>query len=162
MAIEKSSNTKIIETPFIRVENNCLEFKNTFIQLSNISLFSTEPIRPSYRLLSVAIIMILMGISFFSFTKTSSVILIGVGAVCGFIWYSNWKKAVNSCCMTIITNSGMIYPIVFMDKKFLKEVVTVMIDIMKNPGNARTITVNVNECTFSDDASVVENMIDIN
>lgn len=162
MAIEKSSNTKIIETPFIRVENNCLEFKNTFIQLSNISLFSTEPIRPSYRLLAVAIIMVLIGISFISSINTPSVILIGAGVVCGFIWYSNWKKAVNSCCMTIITNSGMIYPIVFTNKKFLKKVVTVMIDIIKNPGNGQTITVNVNECTFSNDASVIENMIDIN
>lgn len=162
MAIEKSSDTKIIETPFIRVENNCLEFKNTFIQLSNISLFSTEPIRPSYRLLAVAVIMVLMGMSFISFIYTPSVILIGAGGVCGFIWFSNWKKAVNSCCMTIITNSGMIYPIVFTNKKFLKKVVTVMIDIIKNPGNARTFTVNVNECTFSNDASVIENMIDIN
>ena len=37
---------KSIDTPFLRIRENCLELQNTTIQLSNISLFSTADITP--------------------------------------------------------------------------------------------------------------------
>ena len=37
----KKQESQMIQTPYLKVEKNCLEIENTCIQLSNISLFST-------------------------------------------------------------------------------------------------------------------------
>ena len=54
---------QIIETPYLKVEKNCLEIENTCIQLSNISLFSTAnlPI-PDVKRLIFAFVLGLFGI----------------------------------------------------------------------------------------------------
>lgn len=60
--------------------------------------------------------------------------------------------------LTIVKNSGNVFPIVFDDQAFLTRVVTIMTDIIRDPAHARDITINVKECTFSDDASIAGNM----
>ncbi len=87
-----------------------------------------------------------------------ALIAIIVGGVWIYYWYSSVQKAKEMKRLTIITNSGNVFPILFEDQAFLTKVVTIMTDIIRDPAHARNITINVKECTFSDDASVVGNI----
>ena len=148
---------KSIDTPFLRIRENCLELQNTTIQLSNISLFSTADITPEkFPMLSAALI--LVGIILLKPLVVPALIAIIVGGVWIYYWYSSVQKAKEMKRLTIITNSGNVFPILFEDQAFLTKVVTIMTDIIRDPAHARNITINVKECTFSDDASVVDNI----
>lgn len=148
---------KSIDTPFLRIRENCLELQNTTIQLSNISLFSTADITPEkFPMLSIALI--LVGIILLKPLVVPALIAIIVGGVWIYYWYSSVQKAKEMKRLTIITNSGNVFPIVFEDQAFLAKVVTIMTDIIRDPAHARNITINVKECTFSNDASVVGNI----
>ena len=148
---------KSIDTPFLRIRENCLELQNTTIQLSNISLFSTADITPEkFPMLSAALI--LVGIILLKPLVVPALIAIIVGGVWIYYWYSSVQKAKEMKRLTIITNSGNVFPILLEDQAFRTKVVTIMTDIIRDPAHARNITINVKECTFSDDASVVGNI----
>lgn len=151
------NGNKNIETPFLKVRGNCLEIENTIIQLSNISLLSTTDVAPDkFPILSV--VLILIGCVFAERIEVVAAVAIIIGGAWLFYWYLAAQKAKELKRLTIITNSGNVFPIVFDDEKFLSKVVTVMTDIIRDPAHARDITINVKECTFSDDASVIGNM----
>ena len=148
---------KNIDTPFLRIRENCLEIQNTTIQLSNISLFSTADITPE-RFPILSVLLILGGLVFFKHFTAPALIAIVVGGIWIYFWYSSVLEAKKMKRLTIVTNSGNIFPILFADQEFLAKVVTIMTDIIRDPAHAQNITINVKECTFSDDASVVGNM----
>lgn len=148
---------KSIDTPFLRIRENCLELKNTTIQLSNISLFSTADITPE-KFPMLSIVLILVGFIFLKPLIVPALITIIVGGVWIYYWYSSVQKAKEMKRLTIITNSGNVFPIVFEDQAFLSKVVTIMTDIIRDPEHARNITINVKDCTFSENASVVDNI----
>lgn len=148
---------KSIDTPFLRIRGNCLEMKNTTIQLSNISLFSTADITPEkFPIFSIALIFV--GIIFLEDLPIPGFIAIILGGIWIYFWYSSVQKTKEMKRLTIITNSGNVFPIVFENQAFLSEVVTIMTDIIRDPAHARNITINVKECTFSDESSVINNM----
>lgn len=141
----------------MRISENCLEIQNTTIQLSNISLFSTTDITPEkFPIFSIAFI--LLGLILLKFNIIPALIAITLGAIWIHSWYSSVQKAKEMKRLTTITNSGNVFPIVFEDQAFLKEVVVILTDIIRDPAHARNITINIKECTFSDEASVVGNM----
>lgn len=148
---------KSIDTPFLRIRENCLEIQNTTIQLSNISLFSTTDIMPEkFPMLSIALI--LVGIILLKAFIIPAFIAIVAGGIWIYFWYSSVEKTKELKRLTIITNSGNVFPILFEDQAFLAKVVVIMTDIIRDPARARNITINIKECTFSDEASVVGNM----
>lgn len=148
---------KNIDTPFLRIRDNCLEMYNTTIQLSNISLFSTADITPEkFPMLSVALIV--AGIIFLKLFTILAIILIILGGIWIYCWFSSVQKAKKMKRLTIVTNSGNVFPIVFEDQVFLSKVVTIMTEIIRDPAHARNVTINVKDCTFSDESSVVDNL----
>lgn len=148
---------KNIDTPFLRIRGNCLEIQNTTIQLSNISLFSTTDIKPEkFPMFSIALI--LVGIILLKLITIPALIVIVLGGGWIYFWYSSVQKTKELKRLTIITNSGNVFPILFEDQAFLAKVIVIMTDIIRDPAHARNITINVKECTFSDEASVVGNM----
>ncbi|WP_297983327.1 DUF6232 family protein [uncultured Oscillibacter sp.] len=151
------NTSKNIDTPFLRIRGNCLEIKNTTIQLSNISLFSTADIAPA-KFPIFSIVLILVGLLLLGKSVVPALIAIAFGGGWIFYWYSSVQKTKEMKRLTIVTNSGNVFPIVFDDQAFLSRVVTIMTDIIRDPERARNITINVKECTFSDDATVVGNM----
>ncbi len=151
---------KSIDTPFIRIRDNCLEIQNTTIQLSNISLFSTADITPE-KLPIFSVVLILAGIILFFWNNDVAVpafMAIAIGGIWIYIWYSKVQEAKKMKRLTIVTNSGSVFPIVFKNQAFLAQVVTIMTDIIRDPAHARNITINVKACTFSDNSSVIEKM----
>ena len=83
---------KSIDTPFLRIRENCLELKNTTIQLSNISLFSTADITPE-KFPMLSIVLILVGFIFLKPLIVPALITIIVGGVWIYYWYSSVQKA---------------------------------------------------------------------
>lgn len=148
---------KSIETPFLRIRENCLEIQNTTIQLSNISLFSTADVAPEkFPLISIPLI--IGGIAFLVIVPIPALIAIAFGGFLVYVWYSSVQKAKEMKRLTIITNSGNTFPIVFNNQAFLAEVVTLMTETIRDPSHARNITINVKDCTFWDDSHVLTNM----
>lgn len=150
------SAAKNIETPFLKISGNCLEIQNTTIQLSNISLLSTADVTPAkFPVWSVALILI--GIVLLEYFPVPAVLVTAVGGIWIYVWYSSVQEAKQMKRLTIVTNSGNAFPIVFSDQEFLSDVVTVMTDIIRDPVHAKEITVNVKDCTF-ENSSVIDNL----
>lgn len=144
-----------IDTPFLRIRKNCLEIQNTTIQISNISLFSTADIAPEkFPMGSVAFILIGLLVAIQDTFLGLVMFLIGVAWI--YYWYSSVQKTKQLQRLTIVTNSGNIFPIMFNNRKFLAKVVEIMTDIIRDPAHAQNISINVNDCTFSslNDSSV--------
>lgn len=148
-----------IETPFLRIQGNCLEFKNTSIQLSNISLFSTTDITPA-RFPVFSVVLILAGLACLRALPVPALLAVLAGGVWIYLWYQAVKQAKQSKRLTIVTNSGNAFPIVFNNQEFLTRVVNVLTDIIRNPSNARDVIINIKDCTFMDDASAIGTLID--
>ena len=151
------NTSKNIDTPFLKVRGNCLEIKNTTIQLSNISLFSTADIAPA-KFPVFSAILILVGLLLLEWSVVPALIAIALGGGWIFYWYSSVQKAKDLKRLTIVTNSGNVFPIVFDDQAFLSRVVTIMTDIIRDPEHEGNITINVKECTFTDDSAIVGTM----
>ena len=148
---------KNIDTPFLKVRGNCLEIENTTIQLSNISLFSTADIAPAkFPILSV--VLILAGLLFLGESAIPGLIVIALGGGWILYWYFSVQKTKEMKRLTIVTNSGNVFPIVFGNQAFLSKVVTIMTDIIRDPEHEGNITINVKECTFTDDSAIVGTM----
>lgn len=133
---------------------------DTCIQVSNISFFSTSEIeRPNINLLSFGLGLCAIGFVFFisGFATSFWLILLGLALFAvGFItikaWRNETKTAKISRRLTIVTNSGNSYSIVFRNQEFLKEVVSVMTDIIRDPEHERSANINIHDCTFMDDS----------
>lgn len=147
-----------IDTGFLKIRGNCLEMKNTTIQLSNISLFSTADLVPNkFPLLSVGLILLGLLLLEESIVVFALILLI-IGAILLYFWYSSVKEIKKMRRLTIVTNSGKAFSVVFKDKTFLADVISVLTDIIRDPSHVRDITVNISECKFEGSSSVVQNM----
>jgi len=149
---------KSIDTPYLKIRKNCLEIENTTIQLSNISLFSTADITPN-KFPKLSAVFILVGIfllrDFFPF----AIVPILLGGIWIYLWYSSVQEAKKLKRLTIVTNSGNAFPIVFDDREFLTKVVAVMTDIIRDPAHARDIIIDVHGNRFADNSDVIGKLI---
>ena len=151
-------SVKNIETEYLKISGNCMELKDTVIQLSNISLFSTTDISAS-PFPALSIVVILFGFVMFNVSVIAALLILAAGVAWIYLWYSSVQKAREMKRLTIVTNSGNAFPIVFNDKAFLSKVVDVLTYIVRNPETAGEISINVKDCTFSGNSHVVTNAI---
>ena len=138
-----------IKTPFLKIEGNCLEIEDTCIQLSNISLFSTSNVAATgVSTLIFAIGLIIVGFLVIELNALIGVVIAAVGGFLAYIWYRDWQRARNSKRLTITTNSGTSYAIVFEDQEFLKRVVSAITEIIRDPTHTKSIIVDIKNGTF--------------
>ena len=151
----------MIDTPYLRIRGNCLEFQNVCIQLSNISVLTTSNVNgPAVSLLISSGALVLLGGMLMVIQAIVGFILMGIGCLLIFGWLRDNSMARQSKQLTIITNSGNIFPIVFSDQKFLGRVVDVILDMIRDPKDAQNITVNMHECRFMDNSAAIGTMYD--
>ena len=112
-----TGDNRSIETSFLKVRGNCLEIQNTTIQLSNISLLSTENMQAK-RFPSLSIVPILLGICFITRFTLPSIIAILAGIVWIAFWHSAKEELKALKRLTIVTNSGNIFPLIFKNEAF--------------------------------------------
>ena len=127
-----SRGVKNIETEYLKISGNCMEFKDTVIQLSNISLFSTTDISAA-PFPALSIVVILIGLALFNVSVIAALLVLAAGVVWIYLWYSSLQKARELKRLTIVTNSGNTFPIVFIGKTFLSQVINLLTDIVRNP-----------------------------
>lgn len=161
----KKQESQMIQTPYLKVEKNCLEIENICIQLSNISLFSTADLpTPDVWRLIFGICFFLLGAWLGEKIMLFGLILITIGVFLGYFWYRDYEKAKTTKCLSIVTNSGRSYPILFKEKEFMEEVMRVMTQIMRNNSRDESITIDIANCTFNNSpvTGEVRNILEVN
>lgn len=82
-----SANNREINTDSLKIYGNCLEFKDTVVQLSNVSLIANNPLVPP-QFPRWVVIIVFLGLFFLSLKEAGMVffglLLIGIS---GFIIY---------------------------------------------------------------------------
>jgi len=137
---------KEIKTEYLTIQGNCLEMPGICVQLSNISLFTTSPVESAgLRMLLLAVILAIVGIAIVEDNFLIGAAVAGAGILLGYFWYRDWQKAKNSERLTIVTNSGMTYSVVFKDKEFLKRVVAAITEIVREPRNRGKTIFNIKD-----------------
>lgn len=158
MSEEKNSSQKI-KTPFLKIEKNCLEIEGTCIQMSNISILSTMDVTlPDKNKLLIFVVMFFAGLAFVPI----GLLLSALGGFLAYRWYQEYLSAKEAKCLTIATNSGHFYPIVFKDRAFMEKVMALMIQIMRDPAGASAYfdlkNAHIDHCTIGDNGvTITEN-----
>lgn len=140
------SLTKEIKTEYLTIQGNCLEMPGICVQLSNISLFTTSPVESvGLRVLLSAIVLAVVGMLIMGINFLIGLVILGVGILLGYFWYMDRQKARNSERLTIVTNAGVTYSVVFEDKEFLQKVVTTITEIVREPQYKGKTTFNIKD-----------------
>lgn len=140
------SLTKEIKTEYLTIQGNCLEMPGICVQLSNISLFTTSPVESvGPRVLLTAIVLVVVGMLIIGINFLIGLAVLGVGILLGYFWYMDRQKARNSERLTIVTNSGITYSVVFEDKEFLKKVVAAITEIVREPQHKGKTIFNIKD-----------------
>lgn len=126
----------------LKIHGNSIEFGDTVVQLSHVSLVSTEDVVhsafPIWGLLGVLAGIVLLSVNFW----------IGILCVlvCGIIlygWYREVQQAKASKRLVIVTNAGKRFPIVFQDEGFLKNVLETIKELIANPEEPSDVVFNI-------------------
>lgn len=159
MKLEASNKNREIETDYLKIHGNCMEFKNTVIQLNNISLLSSEDLSP-VAFPTAALVAAIAGLVLMMLEISA---LLWVGLVCFavagaylYFWYRENQRLGEMKRLQLITNSGNHFNIVFHDKPFLEEVVNVLKEVIANPGHLSDININIKDNMFAPGASVIQ------
>ena len=156
---KRSWGAPTIQTDYLKIYGNVLEFKDTTLQLSNISLLSTTDIAPA-RFPGWSVVLILLGAWRLPRNIVLSLLVIAAGAAWIYFWYGRAQKVKQLKRLIIITNSGNTFSIVFNDQTFLNEVVNVLNGIIANPAAHGDVTINVKDNILQGNASVVQTLLD--
>lgn len=120
----------------VRVHGNCMEFGNTAVQLSNISSLSTSEVKTSL-LGGVIILLIGFALLFVHWLLGGVFILAGV-----FVLFALLENNVEYI-LSISTNAGGNFSIVFESDYFLRKVYDVLIEIIANPQKENDANINI-------------------
>lgn len=155
--LDGGSTTQRINADYLYIEDNSLKWADTIIQISNISMISTSTIgtRP-FPLLSILVFLI--GIALVKITTGVGVLIILVGIAWIFIWYLQKEKDKETQLLKISLNSGITFTIVFYSKSFLAKVFATMSDLISEPQNKKSLTINIKDSTFSGSSAVIGKM----
>lgn len=119
----------------VRVHGNCMECGNTAIQLSNISSLSTSKVKGNPL---VELVVVFVGIMSLSIHWLLGLAFILTGALIFYVKIKN-KKYI----LSISTNSGGNFSVVFGSDLFLKHVYDVLTEIIANPEKESDTTINI-------------------
>lgn len=165
MNLGKANDNREIRTEYLKIHGNCMEFKDIIIQLSNVSLVSINEIAPAkypqwaFVSIVIGILLLCLQISAFVLIGTCGILL---GGIVIFIRYNENEQAKQKSKLVIMTNSGISFSIIFNQQEFLKKVVGVLNEIISNPGHLADVTINIQDNTFTGDASIIRDYEEIN
>ncbi len=117
-----ASNNREIDTDSLKIYGNCLEFKDTVIQLSNVSLVANSlPTVPKFPLWSIAAL--LLGFACL-FANEGAIKIFGLFLLCAggcviYMWNQRAEREKQLKTLVIATNSGQIFSILFEQGEFL-------------------------------------------
>ena len=160
-----AASNREINTDSLKIYGNCMEFKDTVIQLSNVSLVANNPLAiPKFPLWTIAAL--LLGFACL-FVDAGAVKFLGVALLCvgGFFIYT-WDQQVERekqlKKLVIATNSGQTFSILFERGEFLDAVIDTLKEIVAHPGHHSDIIINIKDNTIAPGGSVIDSVNEIN
>lgn len=148
MATEKAKNSNAIETDFLKVRGNLIIWENTMIQISNISMVSTDNILGEPLPLWAAVVMIL-GVLCFMVNPVIAVGMIVVSGVVLFSWSKKEQERKQLKMLTFMLNSGNRFSLVFRNQEFLQRVSSVLTELLAEKATNKDITFNIKAGTMT-------------
>ena len=149
---------KSISTEFLYIKQNIMTWDNTIIQLSNVSFVSADKREP-LKLPMAALGLFLLGFVFFKYSVGLALILLAIGGVWGYLWYSENQRRAEGAVLTIRMNSGHTLYFDFETKEFLNTVVDVLEHIIIDGcTGAQNIEISIKNSKISGNASVLSNL----
>ena len=160
-----NTRNREIQTEQLKIHGNCMEFGETVVQLSNVSLFSIENLTPTkFPLWSILIILLGLVLLFMKnvVTVVIGLVLIAGGVAAIYLWNKQRKKDEQCKKLIIAVNSGNIFTILFNNQAFLEKVIQVLKEVIANPGHLSDVIFNIKDNTFTGDASVIHEYAEVN
>ena len=149
---------KSISTDFLYIKQNIMTWDNTIIQLSNVSFISADKREP-LKFPLIALGLILLGFVFFEYSIGLALVLLVIGGVWAFYWYSENQRRAEGAVLTIRMNSGHTLYFDFKSKEFLNTVVDVLEHIIIDGCTvAQNIEISIKNSKISGNASVLSNL----
>ncbi|WP_270658177.1 hypothetical protein [Eubacterium callanderi] len=129
-----ATNTKdknLIDTPTLKIEKNVVRYIDAFIEISNISQVTVAPVpKDTFPVWSIILIVIGIIVGSMGFGSMVAFLFIGIGAAVIIYWYIKNNDTGNR--LNIFTNAGTVVSFYGKDKKFLTEVMEVLIYCANN------------------------------
>lgn len=149
---------KNIITPQLMIAGNIMAWKDSVLQLSNVSSVSTVPLElmpfPTWVLL-----VFLAGIGAFVTSWLAAVVFIAVAIGIIYYWYQKNENLKMQRNLIILMNSGITFSFLFNDQKFLNQVFGVLSSIIAEGGKEdRHVKININNSTISGNAKILNDM----
>lgn len=149
----------------LKIHGNCMKFENTIIQLSSISLVSSNSIVPT-KFPSGSIAAIVVGLLLLT-TKSTPTVLVGLIAIAVsdfviYSWYRRVEREKEIKKLVIITNSGQMFSILFLNGEFLETAINVLKEFIANPGHLSAVNFNIKGNTFTRGAALFHEFTEIN
>lgn len=148
MAAEKTKNANAIETDFLKVRGNLIIWENTMIQISNISMISTDNILGEPLPLWAAAVAVL-GVLCFMVNPIIAVGMIVIGGAVLFSWSKKDQERKQSKMLTFMLNSGNRFSLVFRNQEFLQKVSSVLTELLAEEKVNTNIMFNIKNSTIS-------------
>lgn len=160
-----AANNREIDTDFLKIYGNCLEFKDTVIQLSNVSLISNNSLIPP-QFPTWAIGALLLGL-FCLFVNIGAIkgfglLLIVAGGSAIYMWYQRAEQEKQIKKLVIATNSGQTFSILFERGEFLNRVINALTEIIAHPGHHSDIIINIKDNAIGPGGSIIDSVNEIN
>lgn len=160
-----ASNNREIDTDSLKIYGNCLEFKDTIIQLSNVSLISNNSlVPPQFPTWTIGALLLGLLCLFLDFgaIKVIGLFLIVGGGCAIYMWYQRAEQEKQIKKLVIATNSGQTFSILFNQGQFLDKVIVALKEIIAHPGHHSDIIINIKDNTIAPGGSVIDSVNEIN
>lgn len=144
--INLNKNTKTIETDCFNIKGNLISWKDTIIQISNITMISASIDKQPFPWLSI--LFLLGGFALINLNTYLASALIVISITIIALWYKKSQKLKSQKKLNFMLNSGIIYTILFYDIKFSKKVLEVLTDILITSSRNEYYTINVKNNTI--------------
>lgn len=149
---------KTIDTPQLLITGNIMVWKDSMLQLSNISSVSAVALQPVPFPLWTLLVF-LLGLFMFSVKVILAIAMIIIAVFFIFLWAKNNSDISKQKKLIIRMNSGTVCSFLFNDKKFLDQVFNVLGAIISEAGKEeRNIKIDINNSTISGNAKILNDM----
>lgn len=158
--IKENAINKEIRTPELLIVGNAMSWKDTVIQLSNISSLTTVSLNPEPFPIVWIIVMILASVFLIRYYLFVSVLLWGFAGLLIYLWYKQNQQLAQRRNLRIMMNSGKLFVIAFNNKEFLKKVYGVLGSIIAEDSHStKNVRISIENSTITGEASVLNNLM---
>lgn len=160
-----AASNREINTDSLKIYGNCMEFKDTVIQLSNVSLVANNPLAiPKFPLWTIAALV--LGVICL-FMEAGAIKVFGLFLLCGgglaiYVWYKQAEQEKQRKKLVIATNSGQTFSILFEKGEFLDKVINTLKEIIAHPGHHSDVIINIKDNTIAPGGRVIDSVNEIN